>query len=72
MLLDVLGHVEQALQVPQRIVRLALVELAVELTLAGAVSAALVHRNLLRARIAGWLGAFIMTYAGQKKMRLSW
>lgn len=41
-LLDILGHVKQALQVAQRVIGFSLVDLTVELTLAGTIHTSLI------------------------------
>lgn len=61
MLLDVLWDVKEALNVPQSVIRLTLIDLTVQLALTCAVRASLIHRNLLRASIARWLSALIVT-----------
>ena len=61
MLLDVLGHVEETLQVAQRVVCFGLVDHTVEPALASSIYAALVYRELLSCRLAGWLTALIVT-----------
>ena len=61
-LLDVLGHVKQALQVPKSVVRFPLVDLSVKLALACAIDTPLIDGDLLCARVTGWLLALVVAF----------